>query len=284
MKGRLLPASGGSGTRPSLLPLDLGHIKLAAEMQANRDAVKSLLGAFMAKTARAEEWTGSLAYTAGPKVSKEEAENAEDTHVNSGIVTDPHALDASPRGIKVNPSLVERGISDGQDINKIATMAGFGQVFSTLGRGARAAGSRIRGLFRGTRGASPGVPSATGAPYRSAPAGSPVPPQRPVITGGAGTAGQAERAAARKSQRVAARGQVAPAQAPPVAPPVGRQGPGLIGSLVPGALMAGAAYGLYKGVPRAAHFLSEAGEYPMAYGGGFQQYQHGFTPEGQAQF
>jgi hypothetical protein len=48
--------------------------------------------------------------------------------------------------------------------------------------------------------------------------------------------------------------------------------------------MAGAAYGLYKGVPRAAHFLSEAGEYPMAYGGGFQQYQHGFTPEGQAQF
>jgi len=274
----------------SLLPLDLGHVKLAAEMQANRDAVKSLLGAFMAKTARAEEWTGSLAYKAGPEVSKEEAADAKDTHVNSGIVTDPHALDASPRGVQVNPSLVKRGISDGQNLSKTATMAGFGQAFSALGRGARAAGSRIRGLFQRTRGASPGVSSATGAPYRSVPAGSPVPPQRPIIMGGAGTAGQAERAAARKSQRLAARGQVAPAAtgapptAPPVAPPVGRQGPGLIGSLVPGALMAGAAYGLYKGVPRAAHFLSEAGEYPMAYGGGFQQYQHGFTPEGQAQF
>ena len=59
---------------------------------------------------------------------------------------------------------------------------------------------------------------------------------------------------------------------------------GLVRSLLPGALLLGAGYGLYKGVPAAANWATRAASAPMAYGFGHQQYQYGYTPEGQAQF
>ena len=56
-------------------------------------------------------------------------------------------------------------------------------------------------------------------------------------------------------------------------------------SLLPGALMAGTAYGLYKGVPAAANWAaSNAARSPMAHNFGNRQYQYGYTPGGQAQF
>lgn len=55
-------------------------------------------------------------------------------------------------------------------------------------------------------------------------------------------------------------------------------------ALLPGALMAGTAYGLYKGIPAAANFASQASNAPMAYNFGHQQYQYGYGPGGQAQF
>jgi len=49
---------------------------------------------------------------------------------------------------------------------------------------------------------------------------------------------------------------------------------GLIRSLVPGALMATGAYGLYKGVPAAVNYASESARHPLPYNFGYQQYPY----------
>lgn len=66
--------------------------------------------------------------------------------------------------------------------------------------------------------------------------------------------------------------------------PKGVKPKSLTRSLLPGALMIGGAYGLYKGVPAATNFMQQASRAPMAYNFGQQQYQYGYTPNGQAQF
>lgn len=58
----------------------------------------------------------------------------------------------------------------------------------------------------------------------------------------------------------------------------------LTGTLLPYAVGGAALYGLYKGLPAAANWATEATRSPMAYNFGHQQFQYGYTPEGQAQF
>jgi hypothetical protein len=65
--------------------------------------------------------------------------------------------------------------------------------------------------------------------------------------------------------------------------PVG-QPKSLTRSLLPGALMLGAGYGLYKGIPAAVNWASHAASRPMAYNFGHQQYLYGYGPQGQANF
>jgi len=55
---------------------------------------------------------------------------------------------------------------------------------------------------------------------------------------------------------------------------------GVLKRLVPGALLASAAYGLYKGVPAAARFAKQQGARPMAYNYGLSQHPYGYSSEG----
>jgi hypothetical protein len=58
----------------------------------------------------------------------------------------------------------------------------------------------------------------------------------------------------------------------------------LVRTLAPTAALLGTGYLAYKGIPAAARFAEQASSNPMAYNFGHQQFQYGYTPEGQAQF
>jgi len=131
--------------------------------------------------------------------------------------------------------------------------------------GPGAATARVRSPLGAGPKAPAGKPAPSGAPYRAPAAGAPVPKATKDATRG-------------KSQVAARRAQQQTAQEAEITKRVGKR-KGLVQTLLPGALLGGVGYGLYKGVPAAVNFASTASNRPMAPGLGYQSYGWGFDPQ-----
>jgi len=310
MARRLVPAGGGP------VPLHYELLK-AARAQAHRDAAVAAVTRAMAKIAEGEAagvLRGTLASAVGPEMALQELADEPAPRQGRGTLPSTASESVAPsRGFRdggapvavdqastvVEDDLVKeallglgrrlassmakrRSITQpwkGEGSGIIGSVGKFLQkdVTSPIRGGAKRMGLRspIKTTDLGSAGKvrslqSPIKRRPKPAPAAPSPATPPPIPRDAYRTPGTPTA-------------PATRGRsVGHVETPPPPTPVKRKG--LVRSLLPGALMLGAGYGLYKGVPAATQALSRAANSPMAHSMGHQQYQYGYTPQGQAQF
>jgi len=288
MQGRLQPARGGP------VSLSIREVVKAAQAKAHRDtSVQILQGAISSLVKQAEGETGaalrSTLASHDPELALEQAQDVADTQEEPGTTPGaPGSLVPPDKGLGTSWAPVEAdrasiGLHEDQEKQAfIRHILGAGRrgAAALAARGGKA-GRVGRFLQRDVR--SPVQVARTGKSSASVSARSPLAPAKtpPPIPADAAKAGPYR-----------SPGKVAPAKEKVVdmtrhAKTVG-QAPvkpkSLTRTLLPGALMLGAGYGLMKGVPAAINWADRAGSSPMAYNFGHQQYQYGFTPQGQAQF
>lgn len=256
MRGRLIPASGGP-----VLPLSVEAVKLAARRTAQKDFVEDELAEVMVKMARVNKLEWPASFDSMSEMEKEAFIGA--------LLRGGRGLASRMAGSGIRP-ISRIGQHLQRNVRSPVQIARSGRTGVTVQ--ARSPLAATPPPTPHTRpGGVPGGPMRTPAQGAPTPTGPPAPTVEP-------RKGVFERMGGRIQERVAKRRAAAAAKRKSAPPP------GLIASLVPGALLAGGAYGLYKGVPAAVRMATEASRYPMAPGLGFQQYRYGYTPEGQAQF
>lgn len=317
MQGRLQPACGG----PAAL---LEELTKMAQAQAHRDMSVSMLQQAMAglvKRAEGERINAlrsTLASFAGPRVALADALETEDNQVVDSTSPDTSAQKVSPvkgRGESWAPNAADDPVLGRPEWNKLAMrltelptsesllatelakQAFIGSLVRSGLGAARAGASALMGAGRGAAEALAvrGGTSGKIGRFLQRPVQSPLQVARQG-SGGVhlqarspiGPAPQPAQAIA-KTDPYRTPGRVEPVkktvkQAPKAQAPKPGKPRGLVRTLLPGALMLGTGYGLYKGVPAAVNWASSAADAPMAHNFGHQQYQYGYTPGGQAQF
>jgi hypothetical protein len=314
MRGRLLPARGGPGS-----PLTIREVVKAAQAKAHRDAsVRLIRETFSGLVKQAEGETGAalrstIGSAAGPELALEEADQVADTEVEDYGTSPSQKAEAVPPApgraswAPVRADKASIGLHEDQEklsavlsslfsgelegLSELEKQAYLGRLLRA-GRGlagrlaARggATGRVGRLLQRDVR--SPLQVARTGKGGLHVQARSPLAPSKtpPPIPRDAGAYRTAAKPPAAAPKRSAARKVEDKVKS--LGKPEGTVGKpkSLTGALLPYALGGGALYGLYKGVPAAVNWASRAANQPMAYNFGHQQYQYGYTPQGQAQF
>ncbi len=290
MQGRLLLARG-----EPVSPLTIREVVKAAQAKAHREAsVQVLQQAIAGLVKRASgETSGALRSTlasfASPELAQQEAQEVADTQETPGTTPGaPGQLAPPAKGLggQWAPGAADAtsmGLHEDQE-----KRAYLGRILAAGRRGAAALASKGGTTGRVGRFLQRDVrsPVQFGASKRRVSAGvrsplapSKTPPPIPKDVGPYKTLAKPSTKPSATQERVV---EVRPTKGSLKRPPVKPKS--LTRSLLPGALMLGAGYGLYKGVPAAMNWASRAASSPMAYNFGHQQYQYGYTPQGQAQF
>lgn len=320
MQGRLLPACGGPASHLTFEEI----VKAAQAKAHRDTSVALLKQAMrnMAKQAEGEltnSLRGTLASFAGPEVSAQDAAETIETQSVPGTSPDPAPTPVPPaKGLGTDWAPVEAdqatlGLHEGAEklSHALAVFQGMTELekqafLSSLVRGgigaARSGMSALLGAGRGAAGALAARGGAAGRvgrflqrPVQSplslartgpggvhiqarSPLGAGAAPKAPPPGGGPYRTSGTPPPVPRDAGKIPDLTRHAKVEGGPVKPK------SLTGALLPGALLLGAGYGIYKGVPKALNWASSAANSPMAYNFGQQQYQYGYTPEGQAQF
>jgi hypothetical protein len=297
MQGRLLPARGGPAS-----PLTIREVIKAAQAKAHRDASVQILSRAVAGLVKRAEGEGGAALRStvgslvGPQLAQQQAQEVADTKETPGAVLGPVDQAAPPaKGLGTSWAPVEAdrastGLHEDQEklssllsamfsgelegMTELEKQAIVGQLLAR-GRGLLA---RLRSPIRRTTVEGAGTVRGFQSPLR--PKGQPpsIPKDAPAAAARTGAPYRTPGKVAPPAEKIPDLTRHAKVVKDPVKPK------SLTRALLPGALMLGAGYGLYKGVPAVAGWASRAASTPMAYGMGLRQYRYGYTPEGQAQF
>lgn len=282
MKGRLVPARGVPAK-----PLSVQEVVKVAQAQAHLDASEIIIRQTFSDFAKhaegeiANSLRSTIADRVGPVVAIQEALESKDTSVSPGTQpsatteADPASTSRLPTSMPVAADVASLGLHE--DLNKQSAVRISGLAQGLSEREKRAF------VFRAARGIASRMAGKGGTVGRVGKFLQKDLPIKGVLKRRAKPAPVTAGPDPRSSRIVEVRSRNMPT---PSKPPPGSVKPirSLLKPLVPGALMLGAGYGLYKGVPAATRWASRAASTPMAYGMGHQQYRYGYTPEGQAQF
>jgi hypothetical protein len=292
MQGRLLPARGGPASH-----LTIREVVKAAQAKAHRDASAQILRrAVRGLVKQAEGETGaalrSTLASTDPDLALEQAQDVAGTEVEHGTTPGaPGHLVPPDKGLGTSWAPVEAdrastGLHEDQEKQAfIRHILGAGRrgAAALAARGGRA-GRVGRFLQRDVR--SPIQVARTGKSSASVSARSPLAPAKtpPPIPADAAAKSGPYRTAAQPSAPSAV--SKAKEKVKALGKPEGtvKKPKSLTRTLLPGALMLGAGYGVIKGVPAAINWAERAASSPMAYNFGHQQYQYGYQPSGQANF
>jgi hypothetical protein len=287
MKGRLIPAGGGPGP----LPLTLEAVKMAAAKMAQQKAVEAELSSAMAKMAQVNsiEWPQFLN---GMSEMEKDAFIGKLLQLGRGAAS--RMASSGNRYISRAGQHLQRGIRNPVQVTRYGPAGFAAEARSPLAAVAPPIPHPRPSVAPGAPGWAPGRHvtdpyrrAATGAPVPKGDLGPTLPPGTMPPVDKPARKGMFERLGEKVKGRMdlsRQRQAAAAAEAKAAKTTKEVKSRSLLGSLVPGAILAGGAYGLYKGVPAAVNMATEASRYPMAMGQGFRQYQYGYTPDGQAQF
>ena len=306
MRGRLLPAGGGPASH-----ISIEEVVKAAQAKAHRDISLQLLRQTMSTMVKqAEGETGaalrSTLADVSPALAYEDAQEVANTEVEDFGTSPPTDVPSVPpaKGLgtswaPVRADQASTGLHEDQEKLSSVLQVLFGSRMSGMDELEKQA--YLRRILAAGRGAAERMAAKGGVRGRigrllKREVRSPIQVSR-AGSGGVNVRARSPLAPASAPTRPAAGGAPyrSPGRQPPpipadAVPDMTRHAKtvtkpkGLVRSLLPAALMLGAGYGAYKGIPAAVNWASQASSAPMAYNFGQQQYQYGYTPGGQAQF